>query len=132
MFQDSFFAPDSRSDSLGNSEFASLAFANPRSRCRAAPTATTAALAGRNGDGAIRGARERDDAEEPAGVVVDTPRAARVALASLARGAGAAGDLRWPPMHVATAPGAGPLRRPDARAPCSMRSTPSACAATAG
>ena len=42
VFQDSFFAPDSRSDSLGNSEFASLSFANPRSRCRAAPTATTA------------------------------------------------------------------------------------------
>ncbi len=30
VFQDSFFAPDSRQDSLGNSEFASLSFANPR------------------------------------------------------------------------------------------------------
>ena len=30
VFQDSFFAPDNRTDSLGNSEFASLSFANPR------------------------------------------------------------------------------------------------------
>src|SRR6188768_3791750 len=30
VFQDSFFAPDSRTDTLGNSEFASLSFANPR------------------------------------------------------------------------------------------------------
>jgi hypothetical protein len=69
VFQDSFFAPDSRQDSLGNSEFASLSFANPRAARSA------------NGHDSSFGARNsaapygkgRDDAEEPAGVVVDTP-----------------------------------------------------------
>jgi len=65
-FQDSFFAPDNRQDTLGNSEFAALTYANPRSGVRNA-----------NGHGAANGGRAaptpRDDSEEPAGVVVDSP-----------------------------------------------------------
>src|SRR5450755_1044132 len=72
LFQDSFFAPDNRLDSLGNSEFASLSFANPR----------TPATRGGNGHDATSGfvdggdapyAVAKDDGDEPAGVVVDTP-----------------------------------------------------------
>jgi len=64
-FQDSFFAPDNRQDTLGNSEFASLTYANPRSGMR-------------NGNGhEVASSRAtsmaRDDSDEPAGVVVDTP-----------------------------------------------------------
>jgi hypothetical protein len=70
VFQDSFFAPDSRQDSLGNSEFASLSFANPRASRNA--NGHDGSVGGRNGE-APYGAKVRDDAEEPAGVVVDTP-----------------------------------------------------------
>ena len=73
VFQDSFFAPDSRQDSLGNSEFASLAFANPRQPVPRSANGYNGNLAGRNGEAPYVGARDRDDAEEPAGVVVDTP-----------------------------------------------------------
>jgi hypothetical protein len=52
VFQDSFFAPDSRLDSLGNSEFASLSFANPRT-----PAARNA-----NGHDATLGVVERNGA----------------------------------------------------------------------
>ena len=75
LFQDSFFAPDSRQDSLGNSEFASLAHAYSRQ-------------SGRDGNGheveadgdsrsslsPSRLERARND-DEPAGVVVDEPAA---------------------------------------------------------
>jgi hypothetical protein len=72
LFQDSFFAPDSRLDSLGNGEFASLSFANPRTPPRAANGHDTASGFGdRNGDAPNAGAKE--DGDEPAGVVVDTP-----------------------------------------------------------
>ena len=96
VFQDSFFAPDSRQDSLGNSEFASLSFANPRhAGRRAVPTATTAAPPRRNGDAPYGAARTRR-CRRARGRRRRHTRAARVALASLARGVGAAGDLRWP------------------------------------
>jgi len=65
-FQDSFFAPDSRQDTLGNSEFASLSYANPRVRNA---NGHDPALGNRD----AASARNRDDGEEPAGVVVDTP-----------------------------------------------------------
>src|SRR6476659_2424240 len=74
VFQDSFFAPDNRQDTLGNSEFASLSFANPR-----VPTArhsnghdAAAGLSGRNGVGSFEDGPPAED-EETAGVVVDTP-----------------------------------------------------------
>ena len=56
VFQDSFFAPDSRADTLGNSEFASLSFAT-RARRRAHGNGHDAALAwhGRNGTAPSRG-----------------------------------------------------------------------------
>jgi Protein of unknown function (DUF2726) len=73
LFQDSFFAPDSRHDSLGNGEFASLSFANPR-------TPTTRSVNGHGGnlglvgrDHAASYAKDGADNDEPAGVVVDTP-----------------------------------------------------------
>src|SRR4051794_18273052 len=66
-FQDSFFAPDSRQDTLGNSEFASLSYANPRVRNA---NGHDPALGGRD---AASARTSRDDNEEPAGVVVDTP-----------------------------------------------------------
>jgi hypothetical protein len=72
-FQDSFFAPDTRHDTLGNSEFASLTFAHPRTPARS-PNGHDGRSAGV--DETPRNGRE----EEPAGVVVDTPApmAARV------------------------------------------------------
>jgi hypothetical protein len=69
-FQDSFFAPDSRQDTLGNSEFASLAYANPRIPVRNV-NGHGAVLGGGRDDAAARSSG--DDSEEPAGVVVDTP-----------------------------------------------------------
>jgi len=75
VFQDSFFAPDSRHDSLGNSEFASLSFANPR-----VPTArhsnghdAAAGLSGRNGARPFEDSHPAEDGDETAGVVVDSP-----------------------------------------------------------
>jgi hypothetical protein len=73
VFQDSFFAPDSRQDSLSNSEFASLSFANPRHPVPRSANGHDGGRAGRIGETPYGGARESDDAEEPAGVVVDTP-----------------------------------------------------------
>jgi hypothetical protein len=74
LFQDSFFAPDSRLDSLGNSEFASLSFANPRTAMPRTANGydATLGLVGRNGELPHGVAKERDDGDEPAGVVVDT------------------------------------------------------------
>jgi hypothetical protein len=71
LFQDSFFAPDSRLDSLGNSEFASLSFANPRTPPRGVNGHAASSGLGRNGEEPYAGVK--DDGEEPAGVVVDTP-----------------------------------------------------------
>ena len=77
VFQDSFFAPDSRTDTLGNSEFASLSFANPRTPARdgnghdAPPDGI-----GRNGAAPYESRKARDDGDEPAGVVVDGPASA--------------------------------------------------------
>jgi len=75
VFQDSFFAPDSRTDTLNNGEFASLSFANPRT-----PPArpgnghdVASASAGRNGAVPSDFGKAGDEAEEPAGVVVDAP-----------------------------------------------------------
>jgi hypothetical protein len=75
LFQDSFFAPDSRLDSLGNSEFASLSFANPRMPAPRGSNGHDSAfgLAGRNGEASAAIGKEGDDGDEPAGVVVDTP-----------------------------------------------------------
>jgi hypothetical protein len=76
LFQDSFFAPDSRQDSLGNGEFASLTHAYPRQVARESNghDAADADRASRNGAPAARLGRSRDD-DEPAGVVVDEPAA---------------------------------------------------------
>ena len=65
VFQDSFFAPDSRLDSLGNSEFASLSFAEPAHAAARSATATTPSPAG----APQRRASTRqagDDGDEPA------------------------------------------------------------------
>ena len=74
VFQDSFFAPDSRLDGLGNSEFASLSFANPR---HPAARQGNGHDAGRGSSGrrreVVRGRPPADDGDETAGVVVDTP-----------------------------------------------------------
>jgi hypothetical protein len=70
-FQDSFFAPDSRQDTLGNSEFASLAYANPRIPVRSGNGHDAVQGGGRDNAPTARGSG--DDNEEPAGVVVDTP-----------------------------------------------------------
>ena len=73
-FQDSFFAPDSRSDTLGNSEFASLSFANPRMPLARNANGHDAALAvASRGEAARSRTPGVDDGDEPAGVVVDTP-----------------------------------------------------------
>jgi len=58
LFQDSFFAPDSRIDGFGNSEFAGLG-ARTDSRLHALPSASHAEASGR---------------DEVGGVVVDTPQ----------------------------------------------------------
>ena len=74
VFQDSFFAPDSRLDSLGNSEIASLAYANPRTPAsRGANGHDPALAAARNGAAARPGANPGDRGDEPAGVVIDAP-----------------------------------------------------------
>ena len=74
VFQDSFFAPDSRADSLGNSEFASLSFANPRIPPLRGGNGHDAAANAAPRNGAMPyGARPGDDVDEPAGVVVDAP-----------------------------------------------------------
>jgi len=71
LFQDSFFAPDSRQDSLGNAEFAGLAFANPRAPRR---EGNGHAVAGALRDGGTSGdVRSPGESDEPAGVVVDAP-----------------------------------------------------------
>jgi len=66
-FQDSFFAPDNRQDTLGNAEFASLTYANPRTPLRSVNGYENAA--GR----AATPRSDSDENDEPAGVVVDTP-----------------------------------------------------------
>jgi len=75
VFQDSFFAPDSRLDSLGNSEFASLSFANPRT-----PPArqgnghdVRSGLSAHDGARSFENSQPAEDGDETAGVVVDTP-----------------------------------------------------------
>jgi hypothetical protein len=72
-FQDSFFAPDSRLDSLGNGEIAALSFAHPRTPAARVANGHEASppLAGRP-DAAHDVAKLRDDGDEPAGIVVDT------------------------------------------------------------
>ncbi len=72
VFQDSFFAPDSRLDSLGNSEFASLAFANPRTPPGRAANGHDPALATPR-NGAAPRPEGRGESDEPAGVVIDAP-----------------------------------------------------------
>ena len=75
VFQDSFFAPDSRTDTLGNSEFASLSFANPRmppARDSNGHDASSDGI-GRNGAAPYGSRKAADEGDEPAGVVVDTP-----------------------------------------------------------
>jgi hypothetical protein len=72
VFQDSFFAPDSRLDSLGNSEFASLSFANPRTPPHAANGHDSSAGA-RQGSPEYGARKGRDDGNEGGGVVVDSP-----------------------------------------------------------
>ena len=71
MFQDSFFAPDSRLDSLGNSEFASLAFANPRTPPRSGNGHDMPSAGARNGVAAYEG--KPDEVDDTAGVVIDAP-----------------------------------------------------------
>ena len=75
VFQDSFFAPDSRSDSLGNSEFASLSFANPRTPAPRSSNGHDASLGlvGRNGAAPDEASQSGEDGDETAGVVVDSP-----------------------------------------------------------
>ncbi|MEO8836459.1 MAG: DUF2726 domain-containing protein [Caldimonas sp.] len=74
LFQDSFFAPDSRTDSLGNGEFAALSFANPRTLpLRNGHSRDSGLGLVRNSGEAHAAAGELDDGEEPAGVVVDSP-----------------------------------------------------------
>ena len=68
VFQDSFFAPDSRTDTLGNSEFASLSFANPRTPPRATATATT-----RRPTASAATAPRRTNREKPATTVTSPP-----------------------------------------------------------
>jgi hypothetical protein len=67
-FQDSFFAPDNRQDTLGNSEFASLTYANPRH-----PLRSVNGHEGSGGRAAEPARNGSEDNDEPAGVVVDTP-----------------------------------------------------------
>ena len=72
VFQDSFFAPDSRLDSLGNSEFASLSFANPRMPpTRSGNGHDAGSAAGRNGEAPYEAAKSDDG--DAAGIVVDVP-----------------------------------------------------------
>ena len=75
VFQDSFFAPDSRTDTLGNSEFASLSFANPRTPPARGSNGhdTSPDGIGRNGAAPYPSRKAGDDGDEPAGVVVDAP-----------------------------------------------------------
>jgi len=68
VFQDSFFAPDSRTDGAGNSEFASLQLHQPRpARIRSADTPRRASGSGRGTD---------DDMDSIGGIVSDEPRIA--------------------------------------------------------
>jgi hypothetical protein len=75
VFQDSFFAPDSRLDSLGNSEFASLSFANPRTPAarNANGHDATLGVVERNGAAPYPAGKSGEDGDDTAGVVVDTP-----------------------------------------------------------
>jgi hypothetical protein len=70
-FQDSFFAPDSRSDTLGNSEFASLTFANRRASATRNLNGHAAAPASPAGDAAACAEPGGDD-DSPPVVVGDT------------------------------------------------------------
>jgi len=75
VFQDSFFAPDSRTDTLNNSDFASLSFANPRTspaRDGNGHDSSSDGI-GRNGAVPYESRRAVDEGDEPAGVVVDAP-----------------------------------------------------------
>ena len=74
LFQDSFFAPDSRQDSLGNGEFASLTHAYPRATSRDGNGHDIDADGiAHNGAAASRPGRNHDDGDDAAGVVVDEP-----------------------------------------------------------
>ena len=75
VFQDSFFAPDSHTDTLGNSEFASLSFANPRTSPARDGNGHDVSTDGidRNGTAPYGSRKAGDEGDEPAGVVVDAP-----------------------------------------------------------
>ena len=74
LFQDSFFAPDSRQDSLGNGEFASLTHAYSRGRQSNGHDLESEELARRAGPSSRQG-RAHDDGDDAGGVVVDEPTA---------------------------------------------------------
>ena len=71
LFQDSFFAPDNRFDSLGNSEFASLSASTAGRAARNGVEPPDMAANGRNGSHRHVGAPADADADDIAAVVVD-------------------------------------------------------------
>jgi hypothetical protein len=74
LFQDSFFAPDSRQDTLGNGEFAGLTHAYSRAGGREGNGHDVEGHEGsRNGAPPSRLGGLRDDGDDAAGVVVDEP-----------------------------------------------------------
>src|SRR4051794_25435501 len=75
VFQDSVFAPDSRSGTLGNSEFVSFSSPTPRTPPARVVTAHDASFEsiGRNGPAVYPPAKPAEESDEPAGVVVDLP-----------------------------------------------------------
>ena len=71
LFQDSFFAPDNRYDSLGNSEFASLSASAAGRAARNGVEPSETAANGRNGSLRHAGAPAHADPDDIAAVVVD-------------------------------------------------------------
>ena len=71
LFQDSFFAPDNRFDSLGNSEFASLSASAAGRAARNGTEPSETGADGRNGSLRHAGAPAHADPDDIAAVVVD-------------------------------------------------------------
>jgi hypothetical protein len=74
LFQDSFFAPDNRFDSLGNSEFASLSASAAGRSARNGADAGAAASVGRNGSPRHAAEPVREPEDIAAVVVDDAPK----------------------------------------------------------
>ena len=130
-FQDSFFAPDSRADALGNSEFGIAPSAHSRAAvARTAPATHEPAAAALNGRDTADSGDDGDERAASSSIRRPWPRGRRARTTEPPRRRRAiACTMTQTSADAPRDPHPTPTSRPAA---CSTRSTRSACAATAG